>query len=470
MDCLEIFIDGAWRASSGQEWLADVDPATEEVIAQVPLGTQADVDAAVAAAKRAFSQWRTTSPAERREYIKNIGKILEAQKADLARLVMAEVGTPITVATTIQVGLALSDLRQVVSSAKTIPWEEEVGTSVVVREPVGVAACITPWNFPLHQITAKVGAALMAGCTVVLKASEDAPLCGEIFAKAVEQAGVPAGVFNLVHGSGATGEALVAHPDVDIVSFTGSTGVGKRVLEVAAKAVKRVALELGGKSASIVLDDADFDEAIKATIRSCFLNGGQTCNARTRLVVPRERLAEVEGLAKDAAARYVPAEPTEESSRLGPMSSERHRERVLGHIKSAAADGLRMVAGSVEPPASPGRGYYVEATIFSDVPRDAALAQEEVFGPVLSILAYEDEEDAIAIANDSRYGLAASVWSKDQDHAIAVARRLEAGQVEINGGKFNPAAPFGGVKESGLGREAGRFGIEEFLELKSLQL
>lgn len=470
VELLNVFIDGEWLPSTGQEWVEDVNPSTEEVLARVPTGTAADVDAAVQAARKAFVTWRSTPLEERLEFVARILAEMESRHDELVRLVTAEVGTPTKIADFIQVGLALTDLRQVMKSAAEIEWEERAGTSLVLKEPVGVAGCITPWNFPLHQITAKVGAALVAGCTIVLKAPEGAPLCGAAFAEAVDAAGLPAGVFNLVHGTGATGEAIVAHPGVDVISFTGSTDVGKRVLEVASSAVKRVGLELGGKSASIILDDADFAVAVKSTVRSCFLNGGQACIARSRLVVPRARLAEVEALAVAAASSYVPTDPTDESARLGPMSSQRHRDRVLAYVKSAVADGIRMVAGSVDQPSEPATGYYVQPAIFSDVPRDAVIAQEEIFGPVLSIFAYEDEADAIEIANDSRFGLAASVWSADQDRAIDVARRLESGQVEINGGKFNPRAPFGGVKESGLGREAGRFGIEEFLEVKSLQL
>jgi acyl-CoA reductase-like NAD-dependent aldehyde dehydrogenase len=350
-------------------------------------------------------------------------------------------------------------------------FEERIGNSLVVREPVGVVGAISPWNYPLHQIVAKVAPALAAGCTVVLKPSEVAPLSAFLLAEVVEAAGLPPGVFNLVCGTGAVvGEALAAHPEVDMVSFTGSTRAGRRVSELASPTVKRVALELGGKSASIVVEDADLAKAVRSTVSSCFLNSGQTCTALTRLLVPRSRQAEAVKLAADIAEGFTVGDPFGGEAKLGPLVSAPQRDRVREYIGQGMREGAELMVGGPEPPPGLDRGYYVRPTVFDNVLPGMTIAREEIFGPVLSVLTYEDEDDAVRIANGTRYGLAGAVWSADGRRAEAIARRLRAGQVDINGGRFNPMAPFGGYKQSGHGRELGRYGLEAFLEVKSLQL
>jgi betaine-aldehyde dehydrogenase len=379
---------------------------------------------------------------------------------------------PLKLSGRIQAGLPIANFANYAKLLKDFSFEEKVGNSLVLREPVGVAVAITPWNYPLHQITLKVAPALAAGCTVVLKPSEVAPFNAFILAEVIEAAGLPAGVFNLVTGYGAgVGEALVRHPGVDLISFTGSTRAGKRISELAAQGVKRVALELGGKSASVILDDADLPAAVKGTVNGCYLNSGQTCTALTRMLVPESKYEEAKAIAAEVAKGFTVGDPLLETTKLGPLSSRAQLERVRGYIKKGLAEGAQLVAGGAEPPANvPAGGYYVQPTVFGKVKNSMAIAQEEIFGPVLSIIPYKDEEDAVRIANDTVYGLAGAVWSKDEARAQRVARRIRAGQVEVNGGAFNMNAPFGGFKQSGHGREAGRYGLEEFLEYKSLQL
>jgi len=354
---------------------------------------------------------------------------------------------------------------------RELPAQEQIGNSVVVRDPIGVVAAITPWNYPLHQVAAKVAPALAAGCTVVLKPSEVAPLTAFLLADVIDELGLPAGVFNLVCGLGpVVGEALAGHPGVDMVSFTGSTRAGRRVSEVAARTVKPVALELGGKSANVILDDADLQRAVPDGVAKCFLNSGQTCSALTRMLVPRERLEEAEQIAAAAAEGFTPGDPLAEGTRLGPLVSEAQRERVRDYIEQGVSEGARLLTGGVEPPEGLEEGFFVRPTVFSGVSGEMAIAREEIFGPVLVIVPYEDEDDAVRIANDTEYGLAGGVWSADPERAQRVARRLRTGQVEVNGGAFNPLAPFGGFKQSGHGREYGRFGLEEFQAVKSMQL
>ena len=351
------------------------------------------------------------------------------------------------------------------------PFEEQVGNSAIVREPVGVVGAITPWNYPLHQIAAKVAPALAAGCTVVLKPSEVAPLNAFILAEIIDEVGLPHGVFNLVTGVGpVVGEAIAAHPDVDMVSFTGSTRAGRRVSELASQTVKRVALELGGKSPNVILDDADLERAVVDGVGKCYLNSGQTCSALTRMIVPRSKLGEVEAIAAKAAETYTTGDPFDSGTRLGPLVSAVQRERVRNYINKGVEEGARLVTGGAEAPEGLDRGYFVRPTVFSDVRTDMTIAQEEIFGPVLAIIPYDTEDEAVEIANDTIYGLAGGVWSGDPERAKAVARRIRTGQVEVNGGSFNPMAPFGGYKQSGHGRELGKFGLEEYLEVKSLQL
>jgi acyl-CoA reductase-like NAD-dependent aldehyde dehydrogenase len=378
---------------------------------------------------------------------------------------------PLRLSRTIQAGLPITVMASYSEMLTSFSFEERIGNSLVVREPVGVVGAISPWNYPLHQIVAKVAPALAAGCTVVLKPSEVAPLSAFLLAEVVEAAGLPPGVFNLVCGTGPiVGEALAAHPDVDMISFTGSTRAGRRVSEIASQTVKRVALELGGKSASIVLEDADMAKAVRSTVSSCFLNSGQTCTALTRLLVPRSRQAEAVKLAADIAGGFTVGDPFGGEANLGPLVSSTQRDRVREYIRMGTREGAELMIGGPEAPPGLDRGYYVRPTVFDSVQPGMTIAREEIFGPVLSVLTYQDEDDAVRIANDTRYGLAGAVWSADGRRAEAIARRLRAGQVDINGGRFNPMAPFGGYKQSGHGRELGRYGLEAFLEVKSLQL
>ncbi len=464
-------IGGEWVEASGPGAVDVVNPYSEEVCAQVPRGDATDAARAVAAARAAFGPWSRTAVEERAAVLSRIGDGIAARTAELGAMVAEEVGMPINLATMIQVGLPVMTFSTMAPLLAAFPFEERVGNSLVVREPVGVVAAITPWNYPLHLIAAKVAAALGAGCTVVLKPSELAPSVAFVLAEIVHAAGLPAGVFNLMTGEGPeVGEALVSSPGVDMVSFTGSTDVGRRVAAAAASTVKRVALELGGKSANVVLDDADLPAAVRATVTSAFLNSGQTCSALTRMLVPRPRLAEAEQLAAAATADYVPGDPFADGTRLGPLVSSAQRERVRGYIRGAVADGARLVVGGADPPAGLDRGYFVAATVLSDVRPGMRVEQEEVFGPVLAVIPYDTEDEAVDIANDTIYGLHAGVWSADPDRALAIARRMRTGMVEVNGGVFNPLAPWGGTRQSGNGRELGRRGIEEFLETKSLQL
>jgi betaine-aldehyde dehydrogenase len=466
----QLFIDGTWVPSTGSGRIEVLSASTEEVIGSIPEGTAEDVDRAVAAARRAFEQWSQTPVAERAEILQKISAGLASRIDRIARLIAAEVGMPITMATAIQAGLPIMTSGQMAQIARDFPFEEEVGNSLVVREPVGVVGCITPWNYPLHQVVLKVAPALAAGCTVVLKPSEVAPLTAFVLAEVIEEAGVPAGVFNLVSGTGpVVGEAIAAHPDVDAVSFTGSTRAGKRVAELAAQSVKRVTLEMGGKSANVILDDADLDKAVRNGVNNAFLNSGQTCSAWTRMLVPRDKQDEAVRIAADQAGKLTLGDPFAETTRLGPLVSDVQRERVRSYIRKGIEEGAQLVTGGADAPSGLARGYYVQPTIFAGVRPEMTIAREEIFGPVLSIMPYDSEDEAVQIANDTVYGLAGGVWSGDPARAERVARRLRTGQVDVNGGRFNPLAPFGGYKQSGIGRELGRFGLEEFLETKSLQ-
>ena len=468
----KLFIGGRWVAPAGRETIEVHNAGNGEVMGRIPAGNEKDADAAVRAARAAFDAWSSTSPNSRGEFLEKISAGLKARADELARTIAQEVGMPLKLSGRIQAGLPIANFSNYAKLLKDFSFEERVGNSLVVREPVGVAVAITPWNYPLHQITLKVAPALAAGCTVVLKPSEVAPFNAFILAEVIEAAGLPAGVFNLVTGYGAgVGEALVRHPGVDLISFTGSTRAGKRISEIAAQSVKRVALELGGKSASVILDDADLPAAVKGTVNGCYLNSGQTCTALTRMLVPEGKYQEAAKIAAEIAKGFTVGDPLLETTKLGPLSSQAQLERVRGYIKKGLAEGAELVAGGAEPPANvPAGGYYVQPTVFGRVKNSMTIAQEEIFGPVLAIIPYRDEEDAVRIANDTVYGLAGAVWSKDEDRAQRVARRIRAGQVEVNGGAFNMNAPFGGFKQSGHGREAGRYGLEEFLEYKSLQL
>ena len=466
-----IYIGGEWVKPDGSGALDVVNPTTEEVIGSVPDGSAVDVDRAVAAARAAFETWSLTSVEERADWMKRIGEALGARMDEIAEVIAQEVGMPLKLSQMIQAGLPTMTFASMPGVLSEMVWEEQVGNSLVVREPVGVVAAITPWNYPLHQIAAKVAPAIAAGCTVVLKPSQVAPLNAVLLAEVLDDVGLPDGVFNLVTGRGSVvGEALALHPDVDMISFTGSTAAGRRVSEAASATVKRVALELGGKSPNVILEDADLDQAIPDGVAKCFLNSGQTCSALTRMLVPRSKLADAERIAAAAAEQYTPGDPFDAETRLGPLVSEDQRETVVDYIRKGSDEGAKLVTGGAEAPAGLERGYFVQPTVFSEVTPEMTIAQEEIFGPVLAIIPYDDEEDAVRIANDSIYGLAGGVWSGDEEHAKRIARRIRTGQVEINGGAFNALAPFGGYKQSGHGRELGRFGLEEFLQVKSLQL
>jgi acyl-CoA reductase-like NAD-dependent aldehyde dehydrogenase len=469
----KLYIDGRWIASTSTETIDVFDSVTEEVMATIPAGTAADVDAAVTAARAAFDEWSVTSVEERAKYLTRIGEALGARMDELATTISKETGMAKWLSQLVQVGLPINSFNQAAAVAENFKFEEESANSTIVREPIGVVGCITPWNYPLHQISAKVAYAMAAGCTVVLKPSEVAPLDAFMLAEVIDGVGLPAGVFNLVTGFGpVVGEAIAAHPGVDMVSFTGSTRAGRRVAQLGAETIKKVALELGGKSANVLLDDLDqegFARAVKDGVGKAFLNSGQTCSALTRMLVPRTRLEEAEKIAGAAAEKAVVGDPFAEGVQLGPLASAAQRERVNGYIQRGIDEGAKVVAGGPGAPEGVDRGYYVRPTVFSGVTPEMTIAQEEIFGPVLSLLPYDDEEDAVRIANGVVYGLAGGVWAADRARADAVARRLRTGQVEVNGGAFNPNAPFGGYKQSGVGREYGRYGFEEFLEVKSIQ-
>ena len=462
------YINGQWvKAQSGKNFEVH-DSTTEEVFATVPQGTKAEAEQAVLAARAAFDSWSQLPVETRCAYIDKIVQGLKDRTDDMGTAIAREVGMPIKLAKMIQVGGPVFNWGNAAKVARRFVWEEKVGNSLVVREPIGVVGCITPWNFPLNQITLKVAPALAAGCTVVLKPSEIAPINAMILTEIIHAAGLPAGVFNLVNGTGPeVGEVLASHPEVDMVSFTGSTRAGRRVGELAAQSVKRVALELGGKSASLILPDADLEAAVKGSVSACMLNSGQTCSAHTRMLVSESQYEDAKKIAQTAIAKLTLGPSLDESTRLGPLVSAAQRDRVIGFIEQGIQEGAELVAGGPQKPAFD-KGYFVQPTILR-VKASDTLAKEEIFGPVLVIITYKDEAEAIRIANDSIYGLGGGVWSKDEAHAVAVARRIRTGQVDINGAPFNSNAPFGGYKQSGNGRENGKFGFEEFLEFKAMQ-
>jgi acyl-CoA reductase-like NAD-dependent aldehyde dehydrogenase len=463
----KLYIDGAWVAPAGDETLEVIDSTTEAVYATIPAGTPADIDRAVAAAKAAFPGWSATTAPERGKLLLRVAEELEARRDEIADVMTHEVGMPKPLSAAIQVGTGISGFRNASELALTYEFED-YSKGLVVKEPIGVVGCITPWNYPLNQIAAKVAYALAAGCTVVLKPSEVAPVNAFILAEIIDDLGFPPGVFNLVTGVGpVVGEALAAHPDVDMVSFTGSTRAGRRVSELAAPTIKRVALELGGKSPNVLLDDADFATMVPAGVAGAYMNSGQTCSALTRMIVPRSRLAEAEELARQAAESYVVGDPFADGTTMGPLVSDVQRERVRGYIQKGIDEGATLVTGGVDAPDGLEQGFFVQPTVFSDVTGDMTIAQEEIFGPVLVLMPYDTDDEAVEIANDTVYGLAGAVSGSDE-RAKAVARRIRAGQVRVNQGAYFPAAPFGGYKQSGLGREHGAHGLEEFLEVKAL--
>ena len=482
------YINGGWIPSADPGGIDVVNPASQSVIDRVPAGHQSDVDEAVAAARAAFDGWASTPVAERAERLDAARQLLEERADSVAATISADMGSPLTFARKVQVGTPLAVLASFVDLLAGYDFGgDRTGNALVVREPAGVIGAITPWNYPLHQIVAKVAAALSAGCTVVLKPSEVAPLAAYELADIFHETGLPAGVFNLVSGTGkVTGEAIAGHGDVDAVSFTGSVQAGRRVAKVAAASVKRVTLELGGKSANLILPDADLATAVKVGVAKAFVNAGQTCNALTRMLVRAGDYDAAVEMAVANAARYTVGDPFAEGTRtglagslqigealdpttqIGPLASANQPTRVVGYLERGIAEGARIATGGPEPIPGLEQGSYVRPTVFAGVTPEMAIAREEIFGPVLCVLGYETEDEAVAIANGTPYGLAAAVWSADQEHAVRVARRLRAGQVEINGGAFNVAAPFGGFGQSGYGRELGVHGLEEFLELKAL--
>ncbi|WP_225007076.1 aldehyde dehydrogenase family protein [Novosphingobium percolationis] len=467
-DATRFYIDGQWVAPSGDARAAIVNPADRSVVGEVALGTPADAEAAIAAARAAFPAWSASTREERLTILEKINAALIARADEIGDAIMAEMGAPLSLARGAQAGSGPQHFGEVIRVLKDYPFETPLGSTLLQREAIGVCVLITPWNWPINQIATKVAPALAAGCTMVLKPSEVAPLDAAILAEIIEAAGVPKGVFNLVHGSGPEiGNALTGHPDVDMVSFTGSTRAGVAIATNAAPTIKRVALELGGKSACIVLPDADFAAAIPATVRGCMLNTGQSCNAPTRLLVPRARLDEACALAKQAAEAIRVGLPTDDPD-MGPVANAAQYARVIAMIEQAVAEGATLLTGGATPPAGLEGGLFVPPTIFRDVTPAMTIAREEVFGPVLAVLAYDSVDEAVALANDSPYGLSGYVWGASMADARAVARRLRTGMVHLNGASLDSAAPFGGYRMSGNGREWGRFGLEEFLEVKSI--
>ncbi|MCF6470278.1 aldehyde dehydrogenase family protein [Nonomuraea sp. MG754425] len=469
-----IYVDGEWAPASGGAAIPVVNPATEETFDEVPRGGPKDVARAVEAAAAALPAWSARPAAERAALCAAVAGALGERADELAETIVAELGMPLKLTRAIQVGSPIRTFASMPEIADGVAFEERLGDSVIHRDPIGVVGAITPWNYPLHQIAAKLAPALTAGCTVVLKPSEVTPLNAFVLADVLHEVGFPAGVVNLVSGFGPeAGETLAAHPLVDMVSFTGSTRAGRRVAELAAAGVKRTALELGGKSPNVLLDDLDdtaFEDAVRKGVAACYLNSGQTCSALTRLLVPRERLAEAERIAAGEAETYTTGDPRDPATRLGPLVSAAQRDRVRGYLHAAAEDGATILTGGPDAPEGLERGFYVRPTVLSGVTPESRVAQEEIFGPVLVILPYDGEDDAVRIANGTPYGLAAGVRAADPGRARRVARRLRAGQIRINDGAHNGLAPFGGYKQSGYGREYGRFGLEEFLTTTSVQL
>jgi acyl-CoA reductase-like NAD-dependent aldehyde dehydrogenase len=464
----QIYIDGAWVPSASTTTIPVINPATEEVIADVPAGTAADVGRAVTAARRAFESWSAISLEARAKYLTAVGDALAARFDELTELISAEMGMPRRQTAVFQVRGAVAKVAAYIEETRRYAWEEPSDGAIVVRQPAGVVAAITPWNAPLSIALDKVVPALLAGCAVVLKPSEVTPLNAWVLAEAIHEAGLPPGAFNLVSGEGsAVGEALVSHPDVDMISFTGSTGAGTRIATLAAGRSARVLLEMGGKSANIVLADADLDEALERSVMSCFANSGQICTAPTRLLIDRSRYLDAVARIKAITEQVTVGDPATDVD-LGPLVSAAQRDRVRGYIEKGIAEGARLVTGGPHPPEGLKQGFFVRPTVFADVATSMAIAQEEIFGPVLCVIAYDDDDQAVRIANDTRYGLSGMVWSSDLGHAHRVARRLRTGAVRINGHKGGPNAPAGGFKQSGIGRTNGRFALDEYVEIQAI--
>jgi aldehyde dehydrogenase (NAD+) len=464
----QIFVDGKWVDSSGRDVLTVINPVTEDPIATVPRGSAEDVDRAVRAAARAFPGWSQSPVEQRVEIFRKLARVTEARAKEITRTIVEELGYPVAYVQKAQTGGGVEELDVMAESLREISWAQDVGNTTIRREAAGVVGAITSWNAPLRSVISKAGAAMAAGCTVVCKPAVIAPLSPYIFAEICAEAGVPPGVFNLVCGPGPeVGEAITSHPSIDMVSITGSVRAGCRVMELASAMVKRVHLELGGKSANIILPDADFERAVVDGIEDALRNAGQVCGGLTRMLVPRRRLAEAEEIAVGRAQAYVMGDPFDPKTTLGPVSTSAARDRVRAYIRLGLEEGLRMLTGGPEAPEGLSRGWFVRPTVFSGDNR-SRVAREEIFGPVVVIIPFEDEADAIAIANDSPYGLAGGVWCSDPEHGRELASKLRVGRVRINGAPLNKRGTHGGFKLSGIGREWGRVGIEEFLEYKSV--
>jgi aldehyde dehydrogenase (NAD+) len=466
---LKFYIDGEWRDPAQPKVVAVINPATEEKLYDIAAGSAADVDRAVAAARAAFDGYASTSKEERIALLSRIIDVYKRRMKDIAAAISHEMGAPVAIAERAQAASGLGHFMTTLEALKAYAFEERLGSALILREPVGVAAMITPWNWPLNQIACKVAPALAAGCTMILKPSEYAPTSALIFAEVLHEAGVPKGVFNLINGLGSdVGTAMSAHPGVDMISFTGSTRAGIDVAQRAAPTVKRVTQELGGKSANIILDDADFAKAVTGGTTHCFNNSGQSCNAPTRMLVPHARMKEAAGLAAEVAAKTKVGVPGDPASNLGPVVNRTQWEKIQALIEKGIAEGATLAAGGPGRPEDLNRGFYVRPTVFADVTSTMTIAREEIFGPVLSIMGYESEDEAVEIANDTPYGLAGYVSSGDVERARRVARKLRAGNININGTRNDPRGPFGGYKQSGNGREYGRFGLDEYLEVKAV--
>jgi aldehyde dehydrogenase (NAD+) len=465
----EFFINGKWVQPKGDRTIDVINPATEQVAATIALGNKEDVDLAVEAARNAFVTYSQTTREERIALLERVMEVFMKRLPDIAEAISIEMGAPAKLAKTAQAPSGIGHFSAALDALKEFKFEEEIGTTLVVKEPIGVCGLITPWNWPMNQMTCKVAPALATGCTMVLKPSEVAPLSALILAEVLEEAGVPAGVFNLVNGDGPTvGAAMSAHPGIDMMSFTGSTAAGRMVMKSGADTIKRVALELGGKSANILLDDVDFEKMVGHAVMSCMNNTGQSCNAPTRLLVPKSRMDEVAAIANGVAAKVVAGDPNASDTVIGPVASQAQWNKIQSLIKDGIEEGAKLVTGGLDRPQGLDTGFYVKPTVFSHVTNEMTIAREEIFGPVLSIIAYEDEEDAVRIANDTVYGLSGYVSSASLDRARNLARRIRTGMVHLNGAALDNKAPFGGYKESGIGREWGHYGFDDFLEVKSI--
>ena len=467
----QLYIDGKWVQPMGKGSIDVFNPSTEEIIGKIPVGSAKDIDKAASAARLAFNSWSKSSISMRTDILNALSNKLKERGEEIAQTITAEVGTPIGYSRVAMVGTPRVVARSYAKILEDFNWEEKVRNSIICKEPIGVCAFITPWNFPLHQIIGKVAPAIAAGCTMILKPSKEAPLSAFILADILHEIGLPPGVFNLVSGHGSEiGNYMSSHPEVDMVSFTGSTGAGVSVSEAAAATVKRVTLELGGKSANVALDDANPVLVAKKAIGACHQNSGQTCSALTRLIIPESMSEEVYKIIAEKNNSYHPGDPLEENTRCGPMVSLRQQKSVSNYIESGINEGATLISGGLGMPEGISKGYYVKPTIFANVTPEMEIWKEEIFGPVLVITTYKTEKEALILANDSIYGLSGGVWSKNEERAIRFAKGMRTGQVSVNGGAFNVSAPFGGYKLSGNGRELGTHGLNEFLEIKSIQL